>query len=129
MGPTPFRVCPAFLSGERRKRKSRRVAGSGDERERAWRSSPCLVLVLFLLFAVGLVLGEVHLAAELLALAEDLEATAREDRALALDRHHQLFVHAERLLVEHDVGHDRLLAAFIVERLVRREQLRGALAD
>src|SRR6185312_14733099 len=62
------------------------------------------VVGVFAVFAFGLVLGEVDLAGELLAFAEDLEPGGRVDRALVLDRHEELFVDAEALLVELDLG-------------------------
>src|SRR5690606_3119448 len=82
-----------------------------------------------LVSAGRLFLGEVDLTGVALALAEDLEPRARVHLAAVLDRHEQLLVDAERLLVERDVRDDRLLSAFVVERLARAEQLLGAAAE
>src|SRR5690606_6524485 len=73
--------------------------------------------------AGGLLLGEVDLAGEPLALAEDLEPARRERLApAALHRHQELLVHPELLLLEHDARHQRLLTALVGELLERREQ-------
>src|SRR6185369_5360864 len=86
-------------------------------------------LLVAVALAVRLVLREVHLAGEALALTEDLEPGARVDRALVLDRHHELLVDAERLFLERDVRDDRLLPALVVEGLARAEQLLRATAE
>src|SRR5262249_37775965 len=74
-----------------------------------------------LVLILGVVVGEVDLAAVLLGLAEDLELPCGEDLAVALERDHQLLVHAELLALEDHRRHERLLAA-LVEVLVERRQ-------
>src|SRR5689334_14258353 len=75
------------------------------------------------LLAAGFLFGEVDLAGEALALADDLEPAGGEDLALALHRHEELLVDADLLLVERHVRDDGLLAALAGELVEGDEQL------
>src|SRR3569623_3777007 len=88
-----------------------------------------VVVRVAVVFALRLVVGEVDLAREVLALAEDLEPGGRVDRALVLDRHLQLLVDADAFLLELELRDYRLLAALVVDLIARAEQALAAAAE